>query len=381
MLADLLRDWTGLALFDYLSFRAAMAALSAFVIALLLGRPTIAWLKAQRVRDNVETSGSGDLAARARAEGKHNTPSMGGSFLVASLLLAVLLWADVTSLPVLLAILLVAGLAAVGFVDDYKKLTLPGSKGLRRGPKMLGLSLIAGGVLLAQLHFASLTGRGTLLALYPPFFNDLVIQPALWGTFGLGLLLLFQWLVVVGSANAANITDGLDGLAAGVVFISGAALTIFCYVTGRADWTQYLDLPYVAAAADMAVIGGALCGACLGFLWFNAYPAQVFMGDSGSLPLGGLLGWMALVAKQELVLPLIAAVLVVELGSSWLQTFWFRRTGGQRLFTCAPVHHGFQLYGGLFKKGEKMHEVKVVVRFWIVAAVSALISLALLKVR
>jgi phospho-N-acetylmuramoyl-pentapeptide-transferase len=381
MLADLLRDWTGLALFDYLSFRAAMAALSAFVIALLLGRPTIAWLKAQRVRDNVETSGSGDLAARARSEGKHNTPSMGGSFLVASLLLAVLLWADVTSLPVLLAILLVAGLAAVGFVDDYKKLTLPGSKGLRRGPKMLGLSLIAGGVLLAQLHFASLTGRGTLLALYPPFFNDLVIQPALWGTFGLGLLLLFQWLVVVGSANAANITDGLDGLAAGVVFISGAALTIFCYVTGRADWTQYLDLPYVAAAADMAVIGGALCGACLGFLWFNAYPAQVFMGDSGSLPLGGLLGWMALVAKQELVLPLIAVVLVVELGSSWLQTFWFRRTGGRRLFTCAPVHHGFQLYGGLFKKGEKMHEVKVVVRFWIVAAVSALISLALLKVR
>jgi phospho-N-acetylmuramoyl-pentapeptide-transferase len=381
MLADLLRDWTGLALFDYLSFRAAMAALSAFVIALLLGRPTIAWLKAQRVRDNVETSGSGDLAAGARAEGKHNTPSMGGSFLVASLLLAVLLWADVTSLPVLLAILLVAGLAAVGFVDDYKKLTLPGSKGLRRGPKMLGLSLIAGGVLLAQLHFASLTGRGTLLALYPPFFNDLVIQPALWGTFGLGLLLLFQWLVVVGSANAANITDGLDGLAAGVVFISGAALTIFCYVTGRADWTQYLDLPYVAAAADMAVIGGALCGACLGFLWFNAYPAQVFMGDSGSLPLGGLLGWMALVAKQELVLPLIAVVLVVELGSSWLQTFWFRRTGGRRLFTCAPVHHGFQLYGGLFKKGEKMHEVKVVVRFWIVAAVSALISLALLKVR
>jgi phospho-N-acetylmuramoyl-pentapeptide-transferase len=381
MLADLLRDWTGLALFDYLSFRAAMAALSAFVIALLLGRPTIAWLKALRVRDNVETSGSGDLAARARSEGKHNTPSMGGSFLVASLLLAVLLWADVTSLPVLLAILLVAGLAAVGFVDDYKKLTLPGSKGLRRGPKMLGLSLIAGGVLLAQLHFASLTGRGTLLALYPPFFNDLVIQPALWGTFGLGLLLLFQWLVVVGSANAANITDGLDGLAAGVVFISGAALTIFCYVTGRADWTQYLDLPYVAAAADMAVIGGALCGACLGFLWFNAYPAQVFMGDSGSLPLGGLLGWMALVAKQELVLPLIAVVLVVELGSSWLQTFWFRRTGGRRLFTCAPVHHGFQLYGGLFKKGEKMHEVKVVVRFWIVAAVSALISLALLKVR
>jgi phospho-N-acetylmuramoyl-pentapeptide-transferase len=381
MLAELLRRWTGLALFDYLSFRAAMATLTAFVICLALGRPTIAWLKARRVRDNVETSGSGDLAARARTEGKHNTPSMGGSFLIASLLLAVLLWADITSLPVLLAVILVAGLAAVGFVDDYKKLTLPGSKGLKRGPKMLGLSLIAGGVLLAQLQFASLTGRGTLLALYPPFFNDLVIQPALWGTLGLVLLLVFQWFVVVGSANAANITDGLDGLAAGVVLISGAALTVFCYVTGRADWTQYLDLPYVAAAADMAVIGGALCGACLGFLWFNAYPAQVFMGDSGSLPLGGLLGWMALVSKQELVLPLIAFVLVVELGSSWLQTFWYRRSGGQRLFTCAPVHHGFQLYGGIFKKGEKMHEVKVVVRFWIIAAVSALISLALLKVR
>jgi phospho-N-acetylmuramoyl-pentapeptide-transferase len=166
------------------------------------------------------------------------------------------------------------------------------------------------------------------------------------------------------------------------MIISGLALAIFCYVSGRPDWTGYLGVPHVVAASEMAVVGGALVGACLGFLWYNAFPAQVFMGDSGSLPLGGLLAWMALVSKQELVLPLIACVFVLDLGSSWAQTWWFRRSHGKRLFTCAPVHHGLQLHGGIFKPGAKpWHEVQIVVRFWIVAACGAMASLALLKVR
>jgi len=186
----------------------------------------------------------------------------------------------------------------------------------------------------------------------------------------------------VGAANAVNITDGMDGLAAGSLIISGGALTFFCYVTGRADWTEYLSLPHVRHASEMAVLGGALAGACAGFLWYNAYPAQVFMGDSGSLPLGGALAWMALVSKQELVLPLIACVFVADLGTSWLQTFWYRRTGGKRLFTLAPIHHGLERYGGVFKRRERgWHEVQVVVRFWILAAMGAMASLALLKVR
>jgi phospho-N-acetylmuramoyl-pentapeptide-transferase len=155
-----------------------------------------------------------------------------------------------------------------------------------------------------------------------------------------------------------------------------------CYVTGRPDWALYLGLPHVSAASEMAVVGGALCGACMGFLWYNAHPARVFMGDSGSLPLGGLLAWMALVAKQELVLPLLGFVFFAELLSSALQTQWYKRTGGQRLFTCAPIHHGLQLKGGVFRPGAApWHEVQIVVRAWIVAAVCAMASLSLLKVR
>ena len=184
-----------------------------------------------------------------------------------------------------------------------------------------------------------------------------------------------------GSANAVNITDGLDGLAAGCTIISSATLLVFCYITGRADWTAYLILPHVPQAAEMAVLGAALCGACLGFLWYNAYPARVFMGDSGSLPLGGALAWMALVAKQELVLPLIACVFVFDLATSFLQTFWYKRTR-RRIFTLAPIHHGLERYGGIFKKHQHgWHEVQVVVRFWIVAACGATASLALMKLR
>jgi phospho-N-acetylmuramoyl-pentapeptide-transferase len=173
----------------------------------------------------------------------------------------------------------------------------------------------------------------------------------------------------------------MDGLAAGCTIISAGALLILCYVTGRADWTAYLGLPYVPQAAEVAVLGAALCGAVLGFLWYNAYPAQIFMGDSGSLPLGGALAWLALVSKQELVLPLAGCVFVLDLATSFLQTFWFKRTR-RRLFTMAPIHHGLQRYGGVFvARAEGWHEVKVVIRFWIVAACGATASLALLKLR
>jgi phospho-N-acetylmuramoyl-pentapeptide-transferase len=367
-------------LFRYISFRMAAATLSAFVFALWWGRPAIAWLKRHKVGEQVDKTDSADLA-QATVE-KHNTPTMGGSFLIGALLASVLLWARLSNIHVVLAVLLTAGLAAVGFVDDFKKLTIPRCKGLSPRAKMVGLSTVTLAVLAAFAIFARDTGRASMLDLYPPFFKDAVIPLAAWGWAGIALFIAFQWFVVVGAANAVNITDGLDGLSAGCMVISGLALALFCYVTGRADWTGYLNVPYVAEASEMAVVGGALIGACIGFLWYNAYPAKVFMGDSGALPLGGLLAWMALVSKQELVLPLIAFVFVAELVSSGLQSVYFKRTGGLRLFTCAPVHHGLQLYGGVFQRStERWHEVTVVVRFWIVAAVSAMVSLALLKVR
>lgn len=380
MIPGVLDNLLGVQLFGYISFRVAMAALTSFVVALVLGARVIRWLRRNKLLEpeKRDLKPLDEIPAHAS---KRDTPTMGGSFLVASLLLSVILWGRLDNLHVLLAIVLVAGLAAVGFVDDFRKL-VGHSDGLTPKAKMLGLSIVTLGVLLAFVFYARTTGRETLLHLYPPVLKHAVIPLGSLGLAGVMVFLAFQWLVVVGTSNAANIADGLDGLAAGLLFISAVALSIFCYVTGRPDWTRYLLLPHVPAASEMAVVGGALCGACMGFLWYNAFPAKVFMGDSGSLPLGGLLAWMALVAKQELVLPLLAGVLFLDLASSWLQTFWYRRTGGRRLFTCAPIHHGLERFGGVFRPGrERWHEVTVVVRFWILAGACATASLALLKVR
>ncbi len=382
MIPGLLSDALGLPLFGYITFRAAMAALTAFVLALWWGKLTIRWLNDHKVHEDLTKT---DLVPVPLAPGKvdkSGTPTMGGSFLIASLVAAVLLWGRLDNVHVILGVLLTAGMGAVGFVDDFKKLTVRDSDGLTPRAKMLGLSVVVLGVLGALCYYAMATGREALINLDPPLFKEAVLPLGSWALAGALLFMAFEWLVVVGTANAANITDGMDGLAAGCMIVSGLTLSIFCYISGRWDWTQYLWLPHVPAASEMAVVGGALCGSCLGFLWYNAFPARVFMGDSGSLPLGGLLAWMAVVAKQELALPVIAVIFFANLGSSFLQTFWYRRTKGRRIFTCAPLHHGLERHGGVFAAGAApWHEVTVVVRFWIVAAIGAMASLALLKVR
>lgn len=390
MFPALFEELLELNLFGYISFRVAAAALTAFVLALWWGGPVIRWLRAHKVGEDVTKTDSADLAKLGEAMGKKSTPTMGGSFLIGALLVSVLLWARLDNLHVVLGVLLTAGFAAVGFVDDYKKLTVLKSKGLSASAKMLGLSVVAIGVLGALAFYANFRGQPTLLTFYPPFLKNSAIDLAALGALGVVLFLGFEWLVVVGTANAVNITDGLDGLAAGCTLICGIALMVFCYVTGRPDWTSYLGIPHVRAASEMAVVGGALSGACMGFLWYNAFPAKVFMGDSGSLPLGGLLAWMAVVSKQELVLPLIAFVFVAELMSSWIQRIYFQRTKGRRIFSVAPLHHGLQLYGAILElpaelkeahKARRWHEVTITTRFWIVCAACAMASLALLKVR
>ncbi len=381
MLTAFLDRFFDISLFGYISFRAAMAALTAFVCAILVGKPAIAWLKAHRVREDVTKTDSIDLAELAQRMGKHDTPTMGGSFLVFSLLLSVALWCRLDSLHVVLGLVLTAGLAAVGFIDDYKKLTVKGSKGLSPASKLVGQTAITVFTVGALIWYAHASDRFSLLTIYPPVFKDASLSLA-GGTLSGLVFLGFAWFVIVGTSNAANITDGLDGLSAGCMIISGLTLSVFCYITGRYDWTEYLGLPFIPEAAEMTVVGGALCGACMGFLWYNAFPAKVFMGDSGSLPIGGLLAWMAIIAKQELILPLLGFVFCAELLSSALQRFYYRRTGGSRLFTVAPIHHGLQLKGGIFRATDQpWHEVTVVVRAWIVASVCALGSLALLKVR
>ena len=381
MLADLCVRLFGTSLFEYISFRAAMAALTSFAVALALGGPTIRWLRRHRVGEDVTKTAARELAELSQRMGKHETTTMGGSFLVTALLVGILAWADLGNVAVLIAMVAVAGMAAVGFVDDYQKLTVAKSRGLSERSKLLGQTIVAVACVGTLVWYARASGRYSLLELHPPFFKDVAL-PLGESLLGCLAFIVLGWLVLAGTANATNITDGMDGLLAGCTVASGGALAVFCYVTGRSDWTEYLNLPYVPEAAEMAVVGAALVGSVLGFLWFNACPASVFMGDSGSLPIGGLLGWMALVAKQELVLPLLGAVFFLELGSSWLQRFWYKRSGGKRIFTMAPVHHGLQVKGGIFRPGPKpWHEVTVVVRAWIIAAVCATASLALLKVR
>ncbi len=378
MLPGIFDDLLSVQLFGYISFRMAMAALTAFALALACGGPAIRWLTSRKLQE----AAKGDLALLdelSKRTGKANTPTMGGSFLVGSLLASVVLWARLDNIAVVLAILVVAILGAVGFVDDAGKLS-SAKKGISPRAKLVGQSAAALFAAGTFAWYASIGDRHALLDVFPPLFKDARIGLAALGALGVCAYLVFQWFVVVGTSNACNITDGLDGLAAGCMIIAGLALSVFCYITGRADWAPYLGIPHVAAAGEMAVVGGALIGACMGFLWFNAYPARVFMGDSGSLPLGGLLAWMAVVAKQELVLPLIGLVFFVEMGSSFLQTQWYKRTK-TRIFTCAPVHHGLQLHGGIFKKGAApWAETQIVTRAWIVAAICAMASLALLKV-
>ncbi|MEL6431671.1 MAG: phospho-N-acetylmuramoyl-pentapeptide-transferase [Planctomycetota bacterium] len=381
MIFDLVERWTALGGLDSISARAALAALTAFLVALFAGGPTIAWLKRRRVGENTQKTDAAELARLAEESGKNGTPTMGGSFLIAALCISVVLWCDLSNLQVVLGLVLVVGLSAVGFVDDYLKLAVEGSSGLSAKAKLVGQTVATLFVVVGFAWYAHASGRASLLDIHPPFLKDVEIP--LGGTVvGTLCFVAFGWLVIAGTANATNITDGMDGLLAGCVLLSGSALAIFCYVTGRSDWTFYLDLPYIPEAGEMAVMGAALVGACLGFLYHNSYPAAVFMGDSGSLPVGGLLAWMAFVAKQELVLPLLGFVFFAELGSSALQRFWYRRTGGKRLFTMAPIHHGLQTKGGIFRPGAApWHEVKVVTRAWIVAAVCAVASLALMKVR
>lgn len=341
----------------FLTTRTALASLTAFLIAILLGPRAIAWLKSH-FRERIASSSPRLNEIQAR---KSATPTMGGLFILGAALVSILLWGDLSSRYVQLGLLVALGLGGLGAVDDWTKLSSQ-RNGLSIRQKLLGqtiISLVAGWGLYQhhQLHPQGLS----------------LISPIGGASLFLGVGFIF-WsvLVLVGSSNSVNLTDGLDGLAGGCMIFAGSAFVALTYLAGHKTMAEYLHIPYFAGAGELAVVLGATVGAVLGFLWFNCYPAQVFMGDTGSLPLGGLIGLAALVTRQEALLIIIGGIFVLETLSVILQVAWFRSTG-RRILACSPLHNHF-----LFR-GE--HEMKIVVRFWIGATLLAIAGVASLKIR
>ncbi|TVP53549.1 MAG: phospho-N-acetylmuramoyl-pentapeptide-transferase [Gemmatimonadales bacterium] len=351
-------------LFNYLTFRSAGAGVTALLIALAAGPATIRWLKHLRVGQVVRTEGPQTHLQKA------GTPTMGGVLIVLATAISTLLWAQLTNWYVVLTLLALLWMGAIGFMDDYLKVVQNRSKGLIARYKMLGqLSFgLALGVFLLMVPIHPVPGTWTMV----PFFEDWVA--AFWPP----AYIAFVALVVSGSSNAVNLTDGLDGLAAGLGAIAFITFGVFAYLIGRVDTSAYLGLFYLPGAGELAIFAAALGGGAMGFLWYNAHPAEVFMGDTGSLAIGGALAVMAILLKAEFLLLIVGAVFVAEAVSVMAQVGWFkytRRTRGEgaRLLLMAPLHHHFE------KKGWR--ETKVVVRFWILGILCALLAFSTLKIR
>jgi phospho-N-acetylmuramoyl-pentapeptide-transferase len=374
-----------LRVFQYITFRAVLAAMTALLIGLAFGPLVIRWLAAMKVGQPIREYG-----VQAHL-GKRGTPTMGGVLVLIGIAVATVLWFDWTNRFVWVVMLVTFGFGAIGWVDDYRKVVRKDPEGMRSREKFFWQSLIG---LVAALYLAfsvSETSNLRVLELFirwvtSGFSNDLPPKADLMvpffktvsyplGVFG---FIALSWFVIVGTSNAVNFTDGLDGLAIMPVVLVGAALGIFAYVTGSAVYSKYLIFPHIPGAGELLIFCAAMAGAGLAFLWYNANPAQVFMGDVGALALGGALGTIAVITRQEIVLGIMGGVFVVEALSVIVQVAWFkytrRRYGeGRRIFLMAPLHHHFE------KKG--WPETQVVVRFWIITMLLCLVGLASLKLR
>ena len=348
-------DFSWLNVFRYITFRTIIAALSSLALFFILGKYAINRLNSLQVGEFIRDEGP------ANHKEKEGTPTMGGCLLLPIIIVSVFMWAEVINLYIGLAIFVVIGFGAVGFMDDYLKVIRKNSAGLSVKMKFF-LQVLVALIVAFTLYFYP----GFDVNLNVPFLKDVTPEIGVW-------FIPFTVLVIVGSSNAVNLTDGLDGLAIGPIVIAFISYLIFAYIAGHAKISQYLQVPYIAGSGELSVLCGATVGAGLGFLWYNAYPAEVFMGDVGSLPLGALLGTIAVITKQELVLLLVGGLFVFEAFSVIIQVAYFKITGGQRIFRMAPVHHHFELKG--------WHESKVTVRFWIIAIILALLSIGTLKLR
>ncbi len=340
--------------FRYITFRSVWALLTALLISILLGPRFISWLQRIKCGQYIQE----EVSCHS---GKAGTPTMGGLLIGFSMVVSSLLWCDITNRYVWLTLFVFCGFGLVGFLDDYSKLRRKRNKGLSARAKFLWQMLIA-----AVVMYVLVKDPVYSTHLSVPFFKN--ISPDLgW------LYVPFAMMVMVGASNGVNLTDGMDGLAIGPTVVAGIVFSVFVYVAGHAQMSAYLQVPAVPGVGEVTVICGALVGAGLGFLWFNAYPAQVFMGDVGSLSLGGTLGFIAVLCKQELILLVVGGLFVVETLSVILQVGYFKFSGGKRIFRMAPLHHHFELKG--------IPESKIIIRFWITSALLGLVALSVLKLR
>ena len=361
MLYWLTQIWQGhyhaLRVFQYLTFRSILAALTALFFGLYLGPKTIDWLRRMQIGQMVRDDGPKSHFSKA------GTPTMGGILILFSISIATLLWGDLTQKNLWLVLGVTWGFGLLGWFDDYRKLVLKNSKGVSARGKLIIQSLIAIFAVL-YLYFSATMPIQTQLVV--PFFKNCLISLS-W------FFPIFTFLVIVGSSNAVNLTDGLDGLAILPIVMVSGALGIFAYIASNAIYAQYLAIPYVPNTQELTIFCASIVGAGLGFLWYNAYPAQIFMGDVGSLSLGAAIGLVAVLIRQELILVLMGGLFVIETLSVILQVGYFKYTGGKRLFKMAPLHHHFELTGWT--------EPKVIVRFWIITVVLVLVGLATIKLR
>jgi phospho-N-acetylmuramoyl-pentapeptide-transferase len=342
--------------FQYLSFRGAYAALTTLLICFILGPHIIEALRQLKIGQAVRADGPQTHLK------KGGTPTMGGVFIICSVVVSMLLWQDFHNDKVWIAMGAFVALGGIGFMDDFLKVTKHNSDGLSAGAKLVGQFVVA----LVVMLYLYVTGGEGATALYIPFFKKPVVDLGiLWIPFGI--------LLIMGESNAVNFSDGLDGLAAGLLLFVFAGLAIIAYISGRADYSAYLDIPYIVGGGEFMVLCLAVVGACIGFLWFNAHPADVFMGDVGSLPLGGLIAIISLIIKKEILMLILGGVFVLEITSVMIQVASFKLRNKKRVFKMAPIHHHFEMSGWA--------ETKVVVRFWILGGLFAIIALSTLKIQ
>ena len=362
-LVPLANDFQPFNVFRYLTFRTGGAIMTALLIAFLIGPALIRWLKIKQGKGQPIRE---DGPQRHLLE-KKGTPTMGGLMILIALTVSTLLWADLANPYIWIVLIVTLSFGLLGWWDDYLKVTKRSSAGVSGRFKLVAQTIvsIAAVICIMELHKGAPSVEPLSGTVAVPFLKDLLIP---LGPF----FIVFGLLVIVGASNAVNLTDGLDGLAIMPVMIAAASFAAICYIVGRADYTTYLQIHFVPRTGELAVMCGALVGAGLGFLWYNAPPAMVFMGDTGSLALGGMLGTMAVAVKHELVLGIIGGLFVVEALSVMIQVASFKLTG-KRVFRMAPIHHHFEQLG--------WREPTIVIRFWIIAVILALIGLSTLKIR